>query len=180
MTSLVVTMFLLNLVHAQSPRQDGTRGPQASPGTQRRRPNFAQVIGLQAYPQRKQQQMPQARKQQQQSFDLQTVTEIVLIAATLSALAVGVACYACRDKSPIHRGRRQRHARYDRLEGTSTPDAKTVLRLSPVGPACSLNRNNWASISLVNLLNSYPTSTSKMAIQDGDLGARFGSTSDTT
>ncbi|KAH7967111.1 hypothetical protein HPB49_022702 [Dermacentor silvarum] len=50
-----------------------------------------------------------------------------------------------------------RHCRYTKVsDGTATPDKRRTLRVSPVGPAARCNRDNWASISLVNLLNNYP------------------------
>ncbi|CAN8011839.1 unnamed protein product [Ixodes pacificus] len=178
MTTLVFTLSILNLAHAENPRRlRNVEIPSATAQRGRLSP-VAQTVDLQ--PVRKQRQS--GRSQQQESLDLQTVTGIVLTTATLSALIVGVACYACRSKSPAHRGSRGRCGKYVRLEGPSTPDFKRTLRLSPVGPFFNVNRDQWASISLVNLLNTYPSpSTTKTVAQHGDHGGgHLGPASDTT
>ncbi|KAG0425828.1 hypothetical protein HPB47_027025 [Ixodes persulcatus] len=178
MTTLVLTLSILDSVHAEKPRR--LRNVEIPPATapRGRLSPAAQTVVLQ--PARKQRQS--GPQQQQASLDLQTVTGIVLTTATLSALIVGVACYACRSKSPAHRGASGSCGRYVRLEGPSTPDFKRTLRLSPVGPFFNVNRDQWASISLVNLLNTYPSpSTTKVAAQHGDHGGgHLGPANDTT
>lgn len=83
--------------------------------------------------------------------DPQTVAQVVLTAATLSALVLGASCYAWRNRRQ-HGGH---HHRYSKLAGDE-PDKLRTLRLSPIGPSGRRDRHNWASISLVNLLSSYP------------------------
>lgn len=108
--------------------------------------------------------------------DPQTVAQVVLTAATLSALVLGASCYAWRNR----RQHEARHRGYSKL-ASGEPDRMRTLRLSPLGPSAGRNRHNWASISLVNLLSSYPapqTDADPEAAQDG-ADARS-ETSDTT
>ncbi|KAH9370202.1 hypothetical protein HPB48_019363 [Haemaphysalis longicornis] len=98
--------------------------------------------------------------------DPQTVAQVVLTAATLSALVLGASCYAWRNRKQ-HEGRH----RYSRLAGEE-PDKLRTLRLSPIGPSCRRDRHNWASISLVNLLSSYPATPQNVA--DAEAAARDG------
>ncbi|XP_075728768.1 uncharacterized protein LOC142769623 [Rhipicephalus microplus] len=111
-------------------------------------------------------------------FDLVTIAQVALITATVSSLVLGLSCYACHRVRAKSDGRRCRYAKV--ADGTATPDRRRTLRLSPIGPAARCNRDNWASISLVNLLNKYPAKDVEAAVQPNDRDDDEGSrTSDT-
>lgn len=102
-----------------------------------------------------------------QRFDLVTVAQVALAAATVSSLVLGLSCYACHRQRVKRDGRRCRYAKV--ADGAATPtDRRRTLRLSPIGPAARCNRDNWASISLVNLLNKYPARDVEAAVQPND------------
>lgn len=112
-------------------------------------------------------------------LDLVSAAQVALIAATVSTLVLGVSCYACHSQRAKRDGRR---CRYEKIaDGAATPDRRRTLRLSPIGPATRCNRDNWASISLVNLLNNYPAQDVEAAVQPNDYRADDSCrTSDTT
>ncbi|XP_075536274.1 uncharacterized protein LOC142571642 [Dermacentor variabilis] len=99
-------------------------------------------------------------------LDLVTVAQVVLTAATVSALALGLSCYACHSQRAKRDSRRCRYAKVP--DGTATPERRRTLRLSPIGPAARCGRDNWASISLVNLLNNYPARDVEAGLQAND------------
>ncbi|KAL1431228.1 hypothetical protein MTO96_014606 [Rhipicephalus appendiculatus] len=101
-----------------------------------------------------------------QRFDLVTVAQVALTAATVSSLVLGLACYACHRQRVKRDDRRCRYAKV--ADGAATPERRRTLRLSPIGPAARCNRDNWASISLVNLLNKYPAKDVEAAVQPND------------
>lgn len=164
--TLTTISYVLTTARSQSRLPDDGQAPDPYPG---RLEAFASASDYRSWQQHRQ------RSRSENKLEPHTVAQIVLTAATFSVLVLGIACYACHSKRVSTR--RRRAGRYDKLEGTSTPDGqRQVLRLSPVGAAARMNRDNWASISLVNLLNSYPSSSTSGSRD----GANLATVTDTT
>lgn len=111
--------------------------------------------------------------------DLMTLVQVLVMVATVAALALGLSWYACHSsQGGSSRGRRR--GRYARIAGGEAADGPRTLCLSPFGMASRFNRDNWASISLVNLLNNYPARDVEACRDANDDGAEDSGTSDAT
>ncbi|XP_077512535.1 uncharacterized protein LOC144123604 [Amblyomma americanum] len=111
--------------------------------------------------------------------DLMTAVQVLVTVATISALVLGLSCYACHN-SKGGSSQERRRGGYARIASGNAADGLRTLRLSPIGMASRFNRENWASISLVNLLNNYPTRDVEACRGANDDGAEDSGTSDVT